>query len=105
MADLRLKICRRDFHVACADGDESRMRQAARIVEERHGKMRDKTKAADGERIGLMTALQIAFESLADNKPAAQNFNALAPLHDKIDDALARTDSSLHKRALNGVNQ
>ena len=105
MPDLKLKICRREFHVSCAAGDEGRMRQAARIVDEQHQKVRRKTKTADGERIALMTALQVAFELLAADKPATQNINALSRLHDQIDDALARTNSSLHKRALNGVNQ
>jgi len=108
MPQLKLKICRNEFHVSCAAGDEGLMREAANIVEEYREKLRGKTKTADGERLALMTALQIAFELSGGGgkkNSAGQLAAASKQLHKQIDDTLERTNDSLHKRALNGVNQ
>lgn len=77
------------------------MRAAARLVEEKIRELRDKTGVADGERAALMAALQIAFE--ARRAPADSSAAAAAPdvggMLRRIDDALARTESSLQGRA------
>lgn len=111
-AAVQIFIRRHQFNVNCPAKDEDAMREAARLVEEKIKRLRDKTGVADDERMALMTALQIAFE--AQHAPAKSAKSAAAPAKSKsaaaaapdisgilrrIDDALARTESSLQGRA------
>lgn len=101
MATLQVTIRRHRFGVKCAENDETAMRTAARAVEGKIKQLREKTGVADGERIALMAALQIAFES-RDGSAGTLDFGEMI---NRIDGTLARTADSPQQRASNGVNQ
>lgn len=106
MASLRINIRRHTFNVACAKGGEAAMKEAARAVEEKIDHLRGKTGVADGERAALMAALQIAYEARQNPEaPAAARAPDVSAMVRRINDALARTDSSLQGHASDGVNQ
>lgn len=100
---LKIFIRRHQFTVRCAKNEEQNMRAAAQMVEQKLAHVREQTNAADGERIALMAALQLAFES-GGNSPAAAHKNTGRMLR-RIDGALAKTDQFLQERASNGMNQ
>ncbi len=62
------------------------MQQAARMVEERNEEIRKKNQVADSERAVVMTALQIAFDSLkADTEqPDSEQLAALCKRIDQV---------------------
>ena len=103
---IQIFIRQHKFNVACSDQNESLMRTAARGVEDKIHKLREKNQVVDGERVALMAALQIAFEAqntvAAAAPPPAINIDGILK---RIGDTLERTDSSLQRRVSSGVNQ
>lgn len=104
---IQIFIRQHKFNVACSDQNESLMRTAARGVEDKIHKLREKNQVVDGERVALMAALQIAFEAqstvaAAAPPPPAINIDGILK---RIGDTLERTDSSLQRRVSSGVNQ
>ena len=101
MVTLQINIRRHRFGIKCDEADEAAMRASARMVEGKIKQLREKTGVADGERLALMTALQIAFEA----REGAADTLDFGEMMSRIDETLARTDDSPQKRASNGVNQ
>ena len=101
-ASVRVSIRRHQFNVSCAARDEEAMRNAARLIEEKIKRLREKTGVADDERAALMLALQIAFETRRGAAPSSESAVAAPDFGGvlrRIDGALARTESSLQGRA------
>ena len=106
---LKVFIRQHQFSVRCAKNEEDGMQAAARMVESKLKHVREQTNVADGERIALMAALQIAFEAggkvEAGGKTPAVAAKNLDRILRRIDGALSRTDQFLQERASNGMNQ
>lgn len=76
---LDIKIQGREYRVACAPEEVDALQAAADLLDARMGEIAKATKST-GERLAVMTALNIAHELNAARRVAAQTSAAPAPV-------------------------
>lgn len=92
---LDIKLQGRDFRVACAPEERESLLAAVALVDGKMAEIAAKTKST-GERLAVMTALNLAHELLA--KPAAEDVAAAVS-----DDSAASFDSEKFARRIGSI--
>lgn len=67
METLNVKLMGREFRIACKPEDRHALQQAVNIVENKMSSIRNTGKVIGLDNVAVMTALQIAHESLTGN--------------------------------------
>lgn len=67
MEALNVKLMGREFRIACKPEDRHALQQAVNIVESKMSGIRNTGKVVGLDNVAVMTALQIAHESLTGN--------------------------------------
>jgi cell division protein ZapA len=65
---LDIKLLGKDYRVACPPEERESLQAAVELLDERMGEMATKSKST-GERLAVMTALNLAHELLSQNNP------------------------------------
>lgn len=91
---LTVHILDREYRVACPDGAEAALEQAARFLDHKMVEIRDSRKVLGIERIAVMSALNLTHD-LLNQRPASSNVDqsAVADMTNRIDAALQRYHS------------
>lgn len=98
MAAVIVSIAGRTYRMSCEDGEEARLAQLARYVEDKIASMRDGFGEIGEQRIIVMAALAIADEA-ADARGKSQTMETnLAALRAELDAALS-AGAKLEERA------
>ncbi|GGX75925.1 cell division protein ZapA [Saccharospirillum salsuginis] len=85
---LTVTILEREYRVACPEGQEPKLEEAARSLDKKMKEIRSTGKVFGIERIAVMAALNLTRE-LIDREPVVtQDLDALARLESKIDAAM-----------------
>ena len=64
MSQLEIKILHQDYLLSCPDGQETQLLEAVERVDQQLQVMRDNGKLRSRERIGVLLAVNLAYESL-----------------------------------------
>lgn len=83
-ATLDIKIQGREYRVACAPEEVDSLQAAAELLNARMGEIAKATKA-NGERLAVMTALNLAHELNAARTVSAPRSNSSGPSENSID--------------------
>lgn len=67
---LDIKLLGKDYRVACPPEERESLQAAVELLDERMGEMATKSKST-GERLAVMTALNLAHELLSQKNPGA----------------------------------
>ncbi|MDG6079691.1 cell division protein ZapA [Erythrobacter litoralis] len=97
MSDVRLKVGGRYYTVACADGEEDRLRGLAAQVDEKVASLGAAASANEGKNL-LFAAIFLADEldeAKRSAKPAAADDSAMTQRLERIADALEKTADAL----------
>ncbi len=90
---LGVSILDREYRVACPKGEERKLTEAARTLNDKMQEIRDTGKVFGIERIAVMAALNLTHE-LLQQRPSTKNSNAaIERLCAKLDVALPNFDS------------
>jgi cell division protein ZapA len=96
---LTISLLGREFRVACPEGEEREIMAAADYLNRKLKEVRDTGKVVGNERIALMTALNIAHESLSQKSPGAVDNTAfrrrIIAMQEAVDSALAADQEKL----------
>ena len=96
---LTISLLGREFRVACPEGEESQLLAAAEYLNRKLKEVRDTGKVVGNERIALMTALNIAHESLSQKSPGVVDNTAIRrriiAMQEAVDSALAADQENL----------
>ena len=91
---VTVKILDKDYQVACPPEQEKGLIEAARHLDKQMRKVRDSGKVIGLERIAVMVALNMAYEVLNKDAPAAASpgvdVEQIRKLSEHIDDTLQR---------------
>lgn len=91
---VTVKILDKDYQVACPPEQEKGLIEAARHLDKQMRSVRDSGKVIGLERIAVMVALNMAYEVLNKDAPAADSSGAgveqVRKLSERIDDTLQR---------------
>lgn len=85
---LTVTILEREYRVACPEGQESKLEEAARSLDRKMKEIRSTGKVFGIERIAVMAALNLTRELLDTEPVVTQDLDALARLERKIDTAI-----------------
>ena len=64
MSQIEIQILHQDYLLTCPDGQESQLLEAVERVDQQFQKMRDSSKLRSRERVGVLLAINLAFENL-----------------------------------------
>jgi cell division protein ZapA len=92
---LTVHILDREYRVACPDGAETALEQAARFLDHKMVEIRDSRKVLGIERIAVMSALNLTHD-LLNQRPvdSPEASGAVADMMARIDAALQRHKSN-----------
>lgn len=98
MSQLETQILHQDYVLTCPDGQEAQLLEAVERVEQQFEQMRDKSKLRSRERIGVLLAVNLAYENLELRKQlqALQEQLAHAQSTDGQDDAELEAADDAH---------
>lgn len=85
---LTVTILEREYRVACPEGQEAKLEEAARSLDRKMKEIRRTGKVFGIERIAVMAALNLTRELLDREPESSVDSEALARLEQKIDSAL-----------------
>lgn len=85
---LTVTILEREYRVACPEGQEGKLEEAARSLDRKMQEIRTTGKVFGIERIAVMAALNLTRELLDREPVVTQDLDALARLESKIDSAM-----------------
>lgn len=85
---LTVTILEREYRVACPEGQEAKLEEAARSLDRKMKEIRRTGKVFGIERIAVMAALNLTRELLDRDPEDSADGEALARLEQKIDNAL-----------------
>ena len=85
---LTVTILEREYRVACPEGQEAKLEEAARSLDRKMKEIRRTGKVFGIERIAVMAALNLTRELLDREPEDSADSEALARLEQKIDNAL-----------------
>lgn len=91
---LDIILMGREYHVACAPGEREALQTAAALVDEKMREIGEKTRSS-GERLAVMTALNLAHELLSLKLPGGFD---LAELQRRIGHMQARLDDAMNNQ-------
>ncbi|MFQ3596548.1 MAG: cell division protein ZapA [Sphingomonadaceae bacterium] len=89
MADVQVTVAGRSYRLACADGDEPALRQAARELDTRASALLEALGTETEARLLLMTALQLVGEqkdeaAVAEGPPLLAQLESLAQITEAL---------------------
>ena len=99
-ATLDIKLLGKEYRVACPPEERESLQAAVALLGERMGEISEKTKST-GERLAVMTALNLAHEMLAQKKPHAGGHSSvdtrelkrrIAAMEARLDEAMAQQE-------------
>jgi cell division protein ZapA len=90
---LDIKLLGKDYRVACPPEERDSLQAAVDLLDERMGEMAAKSKST-GERLAVMTALNLAHELLSQKNPGAgvdryELKRRISAMEARLDEALA----------------
>ncbi|RLJ68334.1 cell division protein ZapA [Sulfurisoma sediminicola] len=90
---LDIKLLGKDYRVACPPEERESLQAAVDLLDERMGEMATKSKST-GERLAVMTALNLAHELLSQKNPGAgvdryDLKRRISAMEARLDEALA----------------
>jgi cell division protein ZapA len=94
---LDIKLLGKEYRVACPPEERDSLQAAVRLLDERMGEMAAKSKST-GERLAVMTALNLAHEMLSQKNPQAgvdrhDLKRRIGAMEARLDEALARQEN------------
>ena len=93
---LDISILGRDYRVGCAPDERDALLNAVEFLDSRMGELAEKTKSS-GERLAVMTALNLAHELLAVTLPGGFDISEfrrrIVSMESRLDEALAQQES------------
>lgn len=93
---LDISILGRDYRVGCAPEEREALKNAVEFLDSRMGELAEKTKS-NGERLAVMTALNLAHELLALTLPGGFDMSEfrrrIISMESRLDEALAQQES------------
>jgi cell division protein ZapA len=90
---LTVNILDREYRVACPNGQEKQLTDAASTLNDKMQEIRDTGKVFGIERIAVMAALNLTHELLQSRPDNENDRSAIQRLSDKLDAALPGLDS------------
>jgi cell division protein ZapA len=94
MKQIEVQIMSQSYLLGCPEGGEAQLMSAVGKVDAAMCKIRDAAKIKARERIAVLAALNLAFESTAASQTAAL-FDADAPPSQQLIDLIAKLDQAL----------
>ena len=93
---LDIKLLGKDYRVACPPEERESLQSAVALLDERMGEMATKSKST-GERLAVMTALNLAHELLSQKNPGAgvdryELKRRISAMEARLDEALAQQE-------------
>lgn len=93
---LDIKLLGKDYRVACAPEERESLAAAVQLLDERMGEMAAKSKGT-GERLAVMTALNLAHEMLMQKNPHSgidrlELRRRIGAMEARLDEALAQQE-------------
>lgn len=93
---LDIKLLGKDYRVACPPEERDSLQSAVALLGERMGEMATKSKST-GERLAVMTALNLAHELLSQKNPGAgvdryELKRRISAMEARLDEALAQQE-------------
>ena len=95
MSQLETQILHQDYVLTCPDGQEAQLLEAVERVEQQFELMRDKSKLRSRERIGVLLAVNLAYENLELRKQLQDLQAQLAHVQSAIDLNEVPTDTAV----------
>ena len=96
---LTINLMGREFRVGCPEGEERQLLATVDYLNQKIKEVRDTGKVVGNERIALMTALNIAHESLSQKNPGVVDNTAIRrriiSMQEAVDSALAADQENL----------
>lgn len=93
---LDISILGRDYRVGCAPEEREALLTAVEFLDSRMSELADRTKSS-GERLAVMTALNLAHELLAVTLPGGFDMSEfrrrIVSMESRLDEALAQQES------------
>ena len=93
----KVKILSKEFQVACPEGSETQLLEAAYYLDEKMREIRNNRRVTGIERIAIMAALNISHELLTHRLQKEEYIQTVSDqiekLQDKLDEALTNTVS------------
>lgn len=87
MSQLEIQILHQDYLLTCPDGREAQLMEAVERVEQQFQQMRDTSKLRSRERVGVLLAVNLAYENL-------ELRNQLQALQQQLASGQAEADSA-----------
>ena len=96
---LTINLMGREFRVGCPEGEERQLLATVDYLNQKLKEVRDTGKVVGNERIALMTALNIAHESLSQKNPGVVDNTAIRrriiSMQEAVDSALEADQENL----------
>ena len=93
MSQLEAQILHQDYLLTCPDGQEARLLEAVERVDQQFQRMRDTTRLRSRERIGVLLAVNLAYENLELRQQLQTLQEQLMALQSNLDSAQADADA------------
>lgn len=93
MSQLETQILHQDYLLTCPDGQEAQLLEAVERVDQQFQQMLDTTKLRSRERVGVLLAVNLAFENLELRQQLQALQQQLAHLQGTADTTQADTDT------------
>lgn len=92
MSQLEIQILRQDYLLTCPDGHEAQLMEAVERVDQQFQQMRDTSKLRSRERIGVLLAVNLAYENLELRSQLQALQQQVASIQNPVDSAQADMD-------------
>ncbi|KOC24177.1 hypothetical protein GL58_04300 [Comamonas testosteroni] len=89
MKQIDVQIMQQSYVLTCPDGQEERVQEAVRRVDEAMTRIRDSGKVRSRERVAVLAALNMAFDVLDRDAQQAHMANAQAEMQALVQEQLA----------------
>ncbi|HEY4663861.1 MAG TPA: cell division protein ZapA [Comamonas sp.] len=93
MSQLSIQILHQDYLLTCPDGQEAQLREAVERVDQQFQAMRDTSKLRSRERIGVLLAVNLAYENLELRKQLQALQQQVSDLQSTQDPVLTEVDA------------
>ena len=93
MSQLSIQILHQDYLLTCPDGQEAQLREAVERVDQQFQAMRDTSKLRSRERIGVLLAVNLAYENLELRKQLQALQQQVSDLQSTQDTVLTEVDA------------
>lgn len=92
MSQLEIQILHQDYLLTCPDGHEAQLMEAVERVDQQFQQMRDTSKLRSRERIGVLLAVNLAYENLELRSQLQALQQQVASIQNPVDSAQADMD-------------